>query len=430
MATSRQLREQIAAGRWDATLAALYGGSEEVLARQRSRYGAALEQFELYYGPGRQVQIYSAPGRTELGGNHTDHQHGYGLAGAVTLDLVAVASRNEDGFIRVKSRGFNKLDVIDLTEAEPQQGESTHSASLIRGIAEGFRAKGCDVGGFDAYTASDVLRGSGLSSSAAFEMGVAMILNTEYGCGLDAPALARICQFAENTYFGKPSGLLDQLTSAVGGIIFADFADPRTPKIEKLHADGLLPEGMFLCVTDTRGSHSELTSEFAAIRQEMEQVAACFGKPLLGQVEENAFWMALPVLRSCCGDRAVLRAIHYFEENARTLAQRDALYAKQFPVFAGLVKQSGQASFALCQNVYCTADVRHQGLSVALALSQSILQGSEGAWRMQGGGFAGTIQAYVPGQLLERYHTAIEQVFGQGSCYVLRLREQGAVRVI
>ena len=259
MATSRQLREQIAAGRWDAALAALYGGSEEVLARQRSRYGAALEQFELYYGPGRQVQVYSAPGRTELGGNHTDHQHGYGLAGAVTLDLVAVASRNEDGFIRVKSRGFNKLDVIDLTEEEPQQGEGTHSASLIRGIAEGFRAKGCDVGGFDAYTASDVLRGSGLSSSAAFEMGVAIILNTEYGCGMDAPALARICQFAENTYFGKPSGLLDQLTSAVGGVLFADFADPTAPKIEKIHADGVLPEGMTLCVTDTRASHSELT---------------------------------------------------------------------------------------------------------------------------------------------------------------------------
>ena len=430
MATSRQLREQIAAGRWDAALAALYGGSEEVLARQRSRYGAALEQFELYYGPGRQVQVYSAPGRAELGGNHTDHQHGYGLAAAVTLDLVAVAARNTDGYVRVKSRGFNKLDVIDLATAEPQEGESTHSASLIRGIAEGFRAKGCDVGSFDAYTASDVLRGSGLSSSAAFEMGVAMILNTEYGCGLDAPALARICQFAENTYFGKPSGLLDQLTSAVGGVLFADFADPTAPKIEKIHADGVLPEGMTLCVTDTRGSHSELTGEFAAIRQEMEQVAACFGKPLLGQVQETAFWAALPALRSRCGDRAVLRAIHYFEENARTLAQRDALYAKRFPVFAGLVKQSGQASFALCQNVYCTADVQHQGLSVALALSQSILEGTEGAWRMQGGGFAGTIQAYVPGRLLGRYHTAIERVFGQGSCYVLRLREQGAVRVI
>lgn len=430
MATSAQLRKQILQGSWDAALAALYGADPAVLQRQRGRYAAALEQFELYFGPGRQVQVYSAPGRAELGGNHTDHQGGYGLAAAVTLDLVAVAARNTDGYVRVKSRGFNKLDVIDLATAEPQAGESTHSASLIRGIAEGFRAVGKQIGGFDAYTASDVLRGSGLSSSAAFEMGMASIWNEEYSTGLTPAELAGICQYAENTYFGKPSGLLDQLTSAVGGIIFADFADPRTPKIEKLHADGLLPEGMLLCVTDTRGSHSELTSEFAAIRQEMEQVAACFGKPLLGQVEENAFWMALPVLRSCCGDRAVLRAIHFFEENARTLAQRDALYAKQFPVFAGLVKQSGQASFALCQNVYCTADVRHQGLSIALALSQSILQGSEGAWRMQGGGFAGTIQAYVPGQLLERYHTAIEQVFGQGSCYVLRLREQGAVRVI
>lgn len=430
MATSAQLRKQILQGSWDAVLAALYGADPAVLQRQRVRYAAALEQFELYFGPGRQVQVYSAPGRAELGGNHTDHQGGYGLAAAVTLDLVAVAARNTDGYVRVKSRGFNKLDVIDLATAEPQAGESTHSASLIRGIAEGFRAVGKQIGGFDAYTASDVLRGSGLSSSAAFEMGMASIWNEEYSTGLTPAELAGICQYAENTYFGKPSGLLDQLTSAVGGIIFADFADPRTPKIEKLHADGLLPEGMLLCVTDTRGSHSELTSEFAAIRQEMEQVAACFGKPLLGQVEENAFWMALPVLRSCCGDRAVLRAIHFFEENARTLAQRDALYAKQFPVFAGLVKQSGQASFALCQNVYCTADVRHQGLSIALALSQSILQGSEGAWRMQGGGFAGTIQAYVPGQLLERYHTAIEQVFGQGSCYVLRLREQGAVRVI
>ena len=335
MATSRQLRDEIAAGRRDAALAALYGGSKSVLDRQRSRYCAALDQFELYYGPGRQVQVYSAPGRTELGGNHTDHQHGYGLAGAVTLDLVAVASRNEDGFIRVKSRGFNKLDVIDLTEAEPQQGESTHSASLIRGIADGFRTKEFGIGGFDAYTASDVLRGSGLSSSAAFEMGMAVILNTEYGCGLDAPALARICQFAENAYFGKPSGLLDQLTSAVGGVLFADFADPAAPKIEKIHADGVLPEGMTLCVTDTRASHSELTGEFAAIRKEMEAVAACLGGKVLGEVSEARFWQELPRLRERCGDRAVLRAIHYFEENARTLAQREALTAGTSPPLSG-----------------------------------------------------------------------------------------------
>ena len=430
MATSRQLRDEIAAGRRDAALAALYGGSESVLVRQRSRYCAALDQFELYYGPGRQVQVYSAPGRTELGGNHTDHQHGYGLAGAVTLDLVAVASRNEDGFIRVKSRGFNKLDVIDLTEAEPQQGESTHSASLIRGIADGFRTKGFGIGGFDAYTASDVLRGSGLSSSAAFEMGMAVILNTEYGCGLDAPALARICQFAENAYFGKPSGLLDQLTSAVGGVLFADFADPAAPKIEKIHADGVLPEGMTLCVTDTRASHSELTGEFAAIRKEMEAVAACLGGKVLGEVSEARFWQELPRLRACCGDRAVLRAIHYFEENARALAQRNALVSGDFNAFLQLILESGHASFALCQNVYCSTDVRHQGLSVALALSQTLLEGQGGAWRMQGGGFAGTIQAFVPGMLTAKYHDAIEKVFGAGSCYLLRLREQGALQVI
>ena len=317
MATSAQLREQITAGRWDGPLAALYGTAPQELARQRARYCAALEQFELYFGPGREVQVYSAPGRAELGGNHTDHQHGYGLAAAVTLDLVAVAARNTDGYVRVKSRGFNKLDVIDLATAEPQEGESTHSASLIRGIAEGFRTAGKAIGGFDAYTASDVLRGSGLSSSAAFEMGMACIWNGEYACGLDARALAGICQYAENTYFGKPSGQLDQLASAVGGVIFADFADPAAPQVEKIHADGLLPPGMTLCVTDTRGSHSELTGEFAAIRQEMEAVAACLGGKVLGQVPETDFWAALPRLRTACGDRAVLRAIHYYEENAR-----------------------------------------------------------------------------------------------------------------
>ena len=429
MATSALLRQQIAAGAWDEKLRALYGGAPGQLERQRARYCAALEQFELYFGPGRQVQVYSAPGRAELSGNHTDHQHGYGLAAAVTLDLVAVAARNEDGYVRVKSRGFNKLDVIDLTVAGPQEGEGTHSASLIRGIAEGFRAAGQTVGGFDAYTASDVLRGSGLSSSAAFEMGMAAVWNGMYGCGLAPAELAKICQYAENTYFGKPSGLLDQLTSAVGGVIFADFADPKAPVIEKIHADGLLPEGMSLCVTDTRGSHSELTGEFAAIRHEMEQVAQALGQKVLGQVKEADFWAALPALRERCGDRAVLRAIHYFEENARALAQHDALRERRFADFARLVLESGRASFALCQNVYCSTDVRHQGLSVALALSQSILQGSGGAWRMQGGGFAGTIQAYVPHALLKRYHDEIERVFGVGSCYVLRLREQGAIKM-
>lgn len=430
MATSAQLREEFETGRRDAALAALYGAAPERLARQRGRWAAALAEFERYYGPGRAVQLYSAPGRAELGGNHTDHQHGFGLAAAVTLDLAAVAARNEDGYIRVKSRGFNKLDVIDLREARPQEGESTHSASLIRGIAEGFRAAGREIGGFDAYTASDVLRGSGLSSSAAFEMGVAVILNGLYDCGLTLPQLARICQYAENTYFGKPSGLLDQLTSAVGGVIFADFADPDAPQMEKIHIGGLLPEGMYLCVTDTRGSHSELTGEFAAIRQEMEAVAGFLGQPVLGRVREAEFWAKLPGVRRACGDRAALRAMHYFEENRRVRAQRDALRAGRFSEFLELIRESGHASFTLCQNVYCAADPLHQGLSVALAVSQQLLASGGGAWRMQGGGFAGTIQAFVPERLLEPYRAAIEAVFGAGSCYVLGLREQGAVRVV
>ncbi len=430
MATSAQVRQEIAAGRWDGTLRELYGPAEAVLAAQRARWCAALDGFALYYGPGRQVHIYTAPGRTELGGNHTDHQHGYGLAAAVDLDIVAVAAPNDDGYIRVKSRGFNKLDVVDLSEPQPKAGESTHSASLIRGMAEGFRAAGQAVGGFDAYTASDVLRGSGLSSSAAFEMVVGAAMNGLFGGRLSPAQTARIGQYAENIYFGKPSGLMDQLTSAVGGVVFADFADPDAPRVEKIHTDKLLPADMRLYVTDTQGSHSELTAEFAAIRREMEAVAACFGCKVLGQVRESDFWAALPAVRAACGDRACLRAAHFFEENARTLAQDRALRAGRFADFLALVRESGHASFALCQNVYCADSPARQELSVALALSERLLAGSGGAWRVQGGGFAGTIQAFVPAALAARYRQGMERVFGPGSCRRLRLREQGAARAI
>ena len=425
MATSMQLRREILAGGRDAALAALYGADPAVLARQRQRYADALEQFERYFGPGREMRIFSAPGRTELGGNHTDHQHGYGLAAAVMLDLIAVASPSDDGFIRVKSRGFNKLDVIDLSEAEPQDGESTHSASLIRGIAEGFRAKGCDVGGFDAYTASDVLRGSGLSSSAAFEVLVGNIINSLFNedkC--DAVRLAQIGQYAENVYFGKPSGLLDQLTSAVGGVLFADFADPTAPKIEKIHADGVLPEGMTLCVTDTRASHSELTGECAAIRNEMEAVAACLGGKVLGEVDEKHFWQELPRLREQCGDRAVLRALHYYDENARVLEQAAAIRGGDLPAFFDAVNRSGESSWKLLQNVY--ARPTEEQMAMGIELSRRFLHG-DGAQRVHGGGFAGTIQAYVPLARLADYKKLMEDAFGAGSCTALMVRPEGAV---
>lgn len=430
MATSKELRQQIQAGVWDEALRALYGPQEAGLARQRSRYSEALAEFERYFGPGRQVQLYSAPGRAELGGNHTDHQHGFGLGAAVELDLVAVASPSADGYIRVKSRGFNKLDVIDLTQKGVQKGEGTHSASLVRGIAEGFQAQGAVLCGLDLYTTSAVLRGSGLSSSAAFEMGVAAALNGEYRCGFSAAQLARICQQAENAYFGKPSGLLDQLTSAEGGVVFADFAQPAAPQVTKLHTQGLLPPEFCLCVTDTRASHSELTGEFAAIRREMEAVAAALGVSALGQASEQEVWAQLPQLRRRCGDRAVLRALHFFEENRRVLDQFHALRQGDFAAFLALVQASGHASFALCQNVYCAADPARQGLSVALALSQQLLEKTGGAWRMQGGGFAGTIQAFVPKPQLAQYQAAMEAVFGPGCCHLLHLREQGAVQVL
>ncbi len=425
MATSSQRRQEIEAGRWDDTLCALYGTDEQVLARQRARWCAALDEFERYYGTGRQVQIYTSPGRAELGGNHTDHQHGYGLAAAVNLDLVAVAARNEDDYIRVKSRGFNKLDVIDLAQPRPRAGESTHSASLIRGLAEGFRTAECNVGGFDAYTSSDVMRGSGLSSSAAFEMAVGAIMNGMFGGGLAPAQVARLGQYAENIFFGKPSGLLDQLTSAVGGVVFADFANPDAPRVEKLHTKGMLPDDMALIVTDTRGSHSELTDEFAAIRREMEAVAACFGKSVLGQLDEAEFLAELPMVRTKCGDRALLRAMHYYQENARALAQDKALREGRFEDFLALVRESGHSSFTMCQNVWC-GDPTRQSLAVALAVSQQVLQDTGGAWRMQGGGFAGTIQAFVPIECLAQYCAAVEGVFGHGSCHQVTLREQGA----
>ena len=424
MANSAQLRNEIAAGKWDDKLRALYGDAAQEICRQRARYCAALEQFELYFGPGRQVQVYSAPGRAELGGNHTDHQHGYGLAAAVTLDLVAVAAHNTDGYVRVKSRGFNKLDVIDLTVEGPQEGESTHSASLIRGIAEGFRAAGKAVGGFDAYTASDVLRGSGLSSSAAFEMGMACIWNGEYACGLDARALAGICQYAENTYFGKPSGQLDQLASAVGGVIFADFADPAAPQVEKIHADGLLPPGMTLCVTDTRGSHSELTGEFAAIRQEMEAVAACLGGKVLGQVPETDFWAALPRLRTACGDRAVLRAFHIYADNDRVAKQVAALREGDFGTFLRLVSESGHSSWEYLQNVIPAGYKEHQEMGVTIAAAKHYLNG-KGAVRVHGGGFAGTAQAFVPVEMLADFKAHMEAILGEGRCHVLNIRPEG-----
>lgn len=428
MATARELKQAIEGGAWDAALEKLYGSRAGMLEFQRARYADAAAEFAAMYGADRQVEIYSAPGRTEIGGNHTDHNHGKVMAGAVDLDVIAVVSQNDENIVRVKSKGFDKRDEVELSNLDPVAVETGHSQSLIRGVAAGIAKQGGKVGGFDAYTTSQVLRGSGLSSSAAFEVVIGAIFNGEFNEErFSAVEIAKISQYAENVYFGKPSGLMDQTACSVGSVITIDFRDPADPVVEKVSFD-LEKHGYCLCITDTKGSHASLTDEYAAIREEMEAVAACFGKSVLRDVNEDAFLADIAGVRAKLGDRAVLRALHFFADSRRAGALCEAIRADRFEEFLRLIIEGGHSSFEYNQNAYSAKNPKEQGVAVGLALSQRVLNGS-GAWRLQGGGFAGTIQAFVPARLLEEYRSAMDGVFGEGSCYVLNVRNYGAVRV-
>lgn len=428
MQTVQQVKKQMEGGAWDAAFTRLYGKRPAVLERQRARYIDALEQFAALFGGEREVQLYSAPGRTEIGGNHTDHNHGVVLAGSVDLDVIAVVAQSEGNTVRVQSKGFDRMDVVDLSSLSPSEVETGHSAALIRGVAAGIVKQGGVIGGFDAYTASDVLRGSGLSSSAAFEVVMGAVFNGEFnGDRFSAIDIAKISQYAENEFFGKPSGLMDQMACSVGGVITIDFADPAAPVVEKVTLD-LEKHGYALCITDTKGSHAALTDEYAAVRTEMEAVAACFDKKVLRDVDEEAFFADIARVRAEVGDRAVLRAIHFFADSRRAGALRDAVREDRFADFLRLIVEAGHSSFEYNQNAYSAQAPREQGVPLGLALSQRILNG-RGAWRLQGGGFAGTIQAFVPLDLLEAYRSAMENVFGAGACYVLNVRADGAVRL-
>lgn len=428
MATAAELKRSIEGGAWDAALKKLYGSRAGMLDRQRARYAGAAEAFAALYGADRPVEIYSAPGRTEIGGNHTDHNHGVVMAGAVDLDVIAVVSQNKENIVRVKSQGFDKLDQVELSHLLPVQEETGRSQSLIRGVAAGIAKRGGKVGGFDAYTTSDVLRGSGLSSSAAFEVVIGAVFNGEYNEGrFSAVEIAKISQYAENVFFDKPCGLMDQTASSVGGVITIDFRDPADPVVEKVSFD-LKEYGYCLCITDTKGSHASLTDEYAAVREEMEAVAAYFGKSVLREVEESALLADIAAVRAKLGDRAVLRALHFFADSRRAGALCEAIRAKRFEEFLRLIVEGGHSSFEYNQNAYSAKDPREQGVPVGLALSQRILNGC-GAWRLQGGGFAGTIQAFVPERLLDEYCSVMDSVFGAGACHVLSLRNYGAIRV-
>ena len=421
------LRERLTSGALDEQLLPLYGTAR--LAAQKERYAYVLDKFtETFHRPAE--AFFSAPGRTELGGNHTDHQHGRVLAAGVDLDDLAAVAVTDTGRIRVLSEGYPLVE-ISLDELAVREGEQNTSAALVRGVATRFQALGCDFSGgkgLDAYVVSDVPGGSGLSSSAAFEVLIGTAVNELFfGGKCTAVQIAQIGQYAENVYFGKPCGLMDQTASSVGGVVAIDFKDPDDPVVERIDLD-LRATGHALCILDSGAGHGDLTGEYAAITDELRAVSRHFGKQVLRDVSPEEFTAAIPALRAKAGDRAVLRAMHYFDENDRALAQAMALKAGDFAGFLRLVADSGRSSALYLQNVVPTGQTLNQELMLTIALSGHIL-GGRGAVRVHGGGFGGTAQAFVPLDMLDQFTAAVEAVLGKGACHVLSIRPVGGVKI-
>ena len=422
-----ELKAAVLGGAFDQRFTYIYG--EAALNAQKMRYAAAIDSFVDIYGADREVALYSVAGRSELSGNHTDHNYGCVVAASIDLDIIAVASPSESAVIRVKSEGFPE-DVVDINAfTAPREFPKGHSDELIAGMAAGFRKDGYKVGGFDAYTTSSVLKGSGISSSAAFEDMIGNILNHIYNEGkISNVEIAKLSQYAENQFFGKPCGLMDQMACGVGGIIAIDFADPTKPVIDQIDFD-ITAAGYNLCIINTGGNHADLTDDYAAIPAEMKSVAAYFGKKVLRETDEAEVIAAIPSLREKLGDRAIMRALHFFEENRRVAKQKEALLAGNLDAFFENVIASGRSSFCYLQNVFTTKNVNEQGVSLALCMAEKLLAGKKAAWRVHGGGFAGTIQAFVPSDYVEEFRLGMDAVLGEGRCMVLRIRPVGAVKI-
>ena len=416
-----QLLRALESGQCDAPLAAVY--TAQGLTQARARALHVTQALTDAFAPKGAAALFSGPGRTELGGNHTDHQRGHVLCASVDMDMLACAAPNGLNVIRVQSEGYPALEV-DLSDLSPRPQEANTSAALVRGVAEGIAKRGYAVGGFDACAVSTVLSGSGLSSSAAYEILIGNIIN-RFFCQekLDAVELAKIGQYAENVHFGKPCGLMDQMGSSVGGMVSIDFAGPATPVIEKVDFD-LAAAGYALCIIDTGADHADLTDEYAAVPAELKEICAHFGKAVLREVPALDFFAALPDLRRECGDRAVLRAVHIYDENDRVAGEVGALRRGDFGAFLSLVNASGLSSWRYLQNIVPAGYTRHQEMALALALAERALD-SAGAVRVHGGGFAGTIQAFVPLERVAKFKAEMERVLGEGKCHVLRVRPQG-----
>ncbi|WP_448904288.1 galactokinase [Eubacterium sp.] len=414
-------------GTYDENLKAVYV-TDEAVQSQKPRYVETLNDFGELFGYDREVNIMSAPGRTEVCGNHTDHNNGKVLAASINLDAIAVVSKNDDNIIRVKSKG-HKMNVVDLNDLVPNEANFGSSTTLVQGVAATIKNLGYTVAGFDACTASDVMGGSGLSSSAAFEVLLGSVLSYMFNDGKISPVeIAKVAQYSENVFFGKPCGLLDQMASSVGTFVTIDFKSVKDPVIKKIDFD-FSKSGHSLCIVDTHGNHSDLTDDYAAVRTEMESVAQALGKNVLREVSYDEVFAALPELTGRVNDRAILRAIHFFNENKRVEKAVECLENNDFEGFKQVIIDSGRSSFMLNQNVYTPKNPTEQKLSLALAISKELLDG-KGAWRVHGGGFAGTIQAFVPNDMLDTYKKTIEGVFGEGSCHVLIIRPVGGTQVI
>jgi len=404
----------------------LYGNDPVKLKNNAKRYTDLLKQFNTTFRS-KDSDFFTSPGRTEIGGNHTDHNYGRVLAGAVNLDNVAAAAKNNTNIIHILSEGYPKFDV-DLSSLKPEQSERLTSAALVRGICSRFKEQGYAIGGFDACIDSGVPKGSGLSSSASFEVLIGAILSQLFNNGkVDPIRNAIIGQYSENNYFGKPCGLMDQTACAMGGLITIDFKDPSEPVVKRVNFD-FVATGFSLVITDTGGNHADLNDEYASLPTDMKAVASELGAKVLRQVTLEQVLDIAPKIREKVGDRAILRAIHFQGDNQRVVDQVAALERNDFKAFLGMVIDSGFSSYMYNQNIYPVNNVREQGVSLALALSELVLKG-EGAWRVHGGGFAGTIQAFVPRNLLEKYIKTLEHFYGKASCHNLFIRQQGAGRV-
>jgi galactokinase len=411
----------------NSTFKELYGTNQAILDKQALRYNSLIDKFNNVFG-NKDIMLFSSPGRTEIGGNHTDHNYGRVLAGAVNMDNIAVAAKNNTNIVSILSSGYEKFEV-DLSSLSADKTENYTSASIVRGVSARMKELGFTIGGFDCCIDSGVPVGSGLSSSASFEVLIGAVINHLFNNGkLEAVQNAIIGQYAENVYFGKPCGLMDQTACAVGGLVTIDFKDPSNPVVKKVNFD-FVATGFSLVITDTGGNHADLNDEYASIPVDMKAVAAELGAKVQRQVSLDQVMEITPKIREKVGDRAILRAIHFQKDNQRVVEQVAALEKNDFKAFLGMVVDSGFSSYMYNQNIYPVNNIKEQGVSLALALSDIVLKG-QGAWRVHGGGFAGTIQAFVPAKLLDKYITTLEHVFGKGSCHNLFIRQKGADRII